>query len=158
TDLPGEYAKLVKQQDVKFSVAGLLAEIANECFLQVSHWLSTRTAFPPGLTVHSTITAYLLQAEFQITVESVTLEGVLRAAVSPECHTDHSAADRVGKLFIHCKSLFEPNSTYASEVQRLLGWMKGITFIAHDGEYYQANELVCSRAVAGVIEEDEALR
>lgn len=158
TDLPGEYAKLIKQQDVKFSIAGLLAETANECFLQVSHWLSTRTAFPPGLTVHSTITAYLLQAEFPITVESVTLEGVLRATVSPECQADHSAADCVGKLFIHCKSLFEPNSTYASEVQRLLGWMKGITFIAHDGGYHQGNELVCSRAVAGVIEEDEALR
>jgi hypothetical protein len=158
TDLPGEYSKLVKQQDVKFAVTGLLADTANECFLQVANWPLTRTAFPPGLTVHSKISAYLLQAEFPITAESVTLEGVLRTAVGSECRADHVSADHIGKLFLHCKSLFEPSSLHASEVQRMLGWMKGITFLAHDGKYQQANTLVSSRVAPGVIEEDEVLR
>ncbi len=90
-------------------------------------------------------------------VEDVTLERVVDTAAGPE----HEANHLVGpyrKHLLQCKSLFEMDSPYAVEIQRLLGWMKHLKLLANDGRYHPLDELVSSRALPRVVEGDEALR
>jgi len=158
TELPDLYKTLLKQDGLRFSVSGLLAETSNGCFQEVSQWPSTQQAFPPGSTVHHTVAAYLNSADLPIEAETVTLEQVLRAVIGPECVAKEPAADRIGRLFANCRSLFEPTSVYAVEVQHLISWMRSLKLVAKDGAFHPATELVCSRPVVGIIEGDEALR
>jgi hypothetical protein len=158
TELSGLYRTLVKQDGLRFSVSGLLAETSNGCFQEVSQWPLTQQTFPPGSTVHYTVAAYLKSADLPIEAETVTLEHVLRAVIGPESVAKQSAADRIGRLFANCKSLFESTSGYTVEVQHLTSWMRSLKLVAKDGAFHPATELVCSRPVVGSIEGDEALR
>jgi hypothetical protein len=158
TELPGDYAKMVKQDDVHFCIAGLLADSANGCFAQVAQWESTKTTFPTGQTVHTDIGEFLQNAECIADTASVNLERVLAAQVGARYQVDHLSAERVGALLTQCRSVFEPGTMYAVEVQHVFTWMKQIAFLATDHAYHPANELVCSRVLAGVIEADEVLR
>ena len=158
SELPGEYVKMLMQEDVHFCISGLLAKTDNGCFQRVAQWESTKRAFPPGQTVGADIGEFLQVVECVMEIESINLEGVLAAAVGPQNQVDHVIAERIGALFIECKSVFGPNTVYAVEVQQLLSWMKKITLLASDGGYRPVNELICSRKLAGVVEEDEALR
>lgn len=156
--LPGAYAKMVKQGEVRFCISGLLAETANGCFAQVAQWKSVQTAFPPGQTVHAEIGAFLQRAECTASVVSVTLERMLATEVGPRQQANHLIGARVGALFTQCRSVFESNTAHAVEIQHLFNWMKQVTFLAKDGAYYPATELVCDREVPDVIERDETLR
>ena len=158
TELPGIYRALAKQEQLRFSVSGLLGETNNGCFEQVAQWPSTQGAFPTGSTVHFRVAAYLASADLPIEVENITLERVLGAAIGPERQADTAIADRIGRLFTICKSLLEPTSAYAVEVQRLITWMKDVKLLADDGRFHPATELVSSRPVVGIIEGDEGLR
>jgi hypothetical protein len=158
TELPDLYSTLAKQGALRFSASGLLAETSNGCFAEVSRWPSTQQTFPPGSTVHSTVAAYLRSADLPIAVEPVTLKDVFSAAIGRECKVKESVADLIGKLFGNCKSLFEPTSAHAIEVQHLVGWMKSLKLLAKDGEFRAGTELVCDRPILRVIERDEALR
>lgn len=158
SELPGHYVKMVTQGEVRFCVSKLLAEITNGCFAQIAQWKSTQNAFPPGQTVHEETGAFLQRAECAGAFESVTLERVLAAEVGPQHQVDQQIGERVGDLFTKCKSIFEPNTVHAVEVQHLFTWMKQITLLAKDGAYHLATELICDREVTGVIEQDEALR
>jgi hypothetical protein len=158
TELIGRYSTLTKQDSVQFSVSGLLAENGNGCFGEVSKWSSTQRAFPPGSIVHCAVAAFLRNAEFPIEVQPVTLQEVLSAAIGPDSEMKEPAADQIGKLFTSCKSVFEPTSAYAVEVQRLLAWMSAFKLLGRDGTFHAAADLVCSRSLFGVIEKDEALR
>jgi hypothetical protein len=158
TGLPAEYSRLLKLQDVDFSVEGLLADFANGCFAEVFTWHSTRSAFPPGHTVDSRVAAYLRQARLPVDIQPVTLESALRAAVGSECRGDYATAERIGTFFIRCKAVFESSSPYVLEVHQLAVLLKQIAFEAIDGSYRRAEELVSHRAATGVIESDEPLR
>ena len=102
--------------------------------------------------------AYLRSADFPVEFEDVTLERVVDTAAGPEHEADHLVADHIGNIFVQCKSLFEMDSPYAVEIQRLLGWMKHLKLLAKDGRYHPLDELVSSRALPRVVEGDEALR
>ena len=158
TELPGLYGTLSRQDELRFSISGLLAETNNGCFAEVSQWPSTRQTFSPRSTVHCAVAAYLKSADLPIEVESVTLEDVLSAAVGRECEVKESVAERIGTLFANCKSLFEPTSEYAVEMQHLNAWMKALKLLAKDGKFHPATDLVCDRPVTRVIERDEVLR
>ena len=158
SELPGEYVKMLMQEDVHFCISGLLAKTDNGCFQRVAQWESTKRAFPPGQTVGAGIGQFLRLAECVVAIVSVKLESVLAAAVGPQNQVDHLTAERIGVLFTECESVFELNTLDAVEVQELSTWMKQITFLASDGAYRPPNELICNRKLAGVVEEDEALR
>lgn len=156
--LPGRYMKMLMQQDVRFCVVGLLASIDNGCFGRVSQWDSTNRSFPAGQTVAGEIGDFLQLAECGGKMESVTLERVLAAAVGPKNQVDHLTAENMGTLLTECETVFGPRTAYPMEVQQLSEWMKGLVLPASDGSYRPANELLCSRKLVGVVEQDEALR
>jgi hypothetical protein len=145
-------------QDVHFCISGLLSEIDNGCFQRVAQWESTKRAFPPGQTVGAEIGHFLQLAECAVEIESINLETVFAAAVGPQNQADRVVAERIGALFTECESVFGPNSVYAMEVQQQSAWMKQLTLLASDGVYRPATELICSRKLTGVIEQDESLR
>ena len=158
TELPGEYDRNVSLTEIRFSVTGVLAEVKNACFSQVSQWPSTQVSFPPGRTVHFAVAAYLADAECPITVTNVGLEVVVNAALDSESEADCASADRIGALFTNCRAVFEPTSPYSPEVQRFLNSLREVKLRARDDRYHAVEELVCSRALSNVIETDEVLR
>ena len=158
SELPGTYSKMVKAEDVRFCLSGLLAEISNGCFAQVMQWESTQRAFPPGGTVHANIGAFLRDAELGGIILSVTLEQMVASEIGSQMQASQLAGNRLGKLFSECKAVFEESSTYATEVQHLLNVLRQSSLLGEDGSFHRANELTCSRVLAGVIEQDEALR
>jgi hypothetical protein len=159
TELLAPYSKLVKSGDVRFYVCDLLAEKSNGCFAQIAQWESAQQAFPPGQTVHSDIGDFLQQTKSNPhPIQRVTLERVLAVDLGPRREVDYLVADRVGALFTKCKSVFEPNTPHASEVQRLHDWLKQTSLLAKDDSYHSAQQLVSGRALTDLIEEDEVLR
>jgi hypothetical protein len=156
--LPGNYAKMMAQEDVHYCITGMLAETDNGCFAQVACWESVRSAFPPGQTVHADIGTFLQHAECMVDVVKVAMESILAAEVGPQMWVDHTTAERIGTLLTKCKSVFEPNTVYAVEVQHLFTWLKQMAVLAGDGVYRPANELICAEAFADVIDADEVLR
>ena len=156
--LPGQYMKMLMQQDVHFCVSGLLAKTDNGCFQRVAQWESTNRAFPPGQLVAEEIGQFLRVAECIAETESINLESVLAAAVGPNNKVDPLIAESMGTFLAESDSIFGPNTVYPMEIQKLSTWMKSLTLLAGDGRYHLANELICSRKLAGVIEQDEALR
>jgi hypothetical protein len=158
SELPGHYVKMVRLDDVRFCISGLLAETANGCFTRVAQWESMQKIFPPGQTVHADIGTFLQNAECVEAIVSVTLERVLAAEVGPQGRVNQQTGERLGLLITECRSVFEPTTSHAVEIEQLLNWMKQIALLAKDGAYRLANELICDRVVSGIIERDEALR
>lgn len=156
--LPGHYGGLVNLRDVEFNVSGLLAEIDNGCFERVSAWESTNKAFPVGRTVGEGIGEFLRSSQCLSELVKITLESVISAAAGPRKQVSEPVADRIGRLISECAPLFESDSPYAVEVQRLFLTMKEMKLISKDGTYRSANELISSRPLSDVIEADEALR
>jgi hypothetical protein len=158
TELPGHYSGLVNLRDVQFNVSGLLADIDNGCFERVSTWESTTEAFPIGRTVGEGIGEFLRSSECLTGLVKINLESVISAAAAPRKQVPERVADRIGRLISECESLFQSDSPYAVEVQRLFATIKEMSLISRDGIYRSANELICSRSLSDVIEADEALR
>jgi hypothetical protein len=158
TELPKIYSRMVKAEDVRFCLSGLLTDISNGCFNHVMHWEATQRAFPPGGIVHGNIGAFLREAELGGLILSVTLEQVVASEIGPKLEASPLPAERLGKLFSECKAVFEQSSAYATEVQHLLNVLRQTSVLGEDCAFHRATELICSRALAGVIEEDEALR
>ncbi|HYD16451.1 MAG TPA: hypothetical protein VEB03_00440 [Candidatus Nanoarchaeia archaeon] len=158
SELPGPYKALLKVEHLRFSVSGLMADLGNGTFAEVAQWSSTLTAFPPGMTVHSSVSAFLTSANLLITAEALTLPRVLAASVGPENEADYAQADRLGRFINSCKALFELRSAYGAEVQQAIDWMKQVKVRAGDNKFHTASELVCARSVAEMIERDEVLR
>ena len=158
TELPNTYSRLVKAEGVQFCLSGLLTEISNGCFHHVMQWESTQRDFPPGGTVHANIGAFLRNAGLGGIILSVTLEQVVASEIGTQLEASLIAGERLGSLFSECKAVFEQSSAYATEVQHLLNVLRQTSLLGEDGSFHRANELICSRALAGVIEEDEALR
>lgn len=156
--LPGTYKALLKLEQLRFSVSGLMADLGNGAFTEVAQWTSTLTAFPPCMTAHSSIAAFLASADLLITADVLTLPRVLAASVGPGNEADYAHADRLGRFVSSCKALFELRSAYGAEIQEAIDWMKQVKVRAEDNRFHNASELVCARFVADLIERDEALR
>ena len=159
TKIPGTYSRLVKSDDVHFSVTGLLANQANGCFAEIADWASIQTAFPPGQTVDSQIAKFLKTA-----VPSQKLKKELRllTALETELGTDrevnHLIGGRIGKLFLKCPAVFTPNTSDPTELQPILELLGKARFLAADKRYHPAGQLLCCRPFNDIIEPDEAMR
>ncbi len=156
--LPGAYKTMVKLDDLRFYVTGLLAEIENGCFSQVMDWESVRRAFPKGQTAHKNIANVLKKAGISQDLERVTLERVLAEEIDSQFQVNPLVGDRIGALLNACPSVFDANGFPNMELQHLFQWMRDLKFLARDGGYHLSNELVCDRPLDGVIEKDEAFR
>jgi hypothetical protein len=158
TGLPGIYENLVIANEVRFSISRLLSEGINGCFALVSEWKSMQESFPPRNCVLFDVVVFLRQAGISMEVQEVNLERVLRNEVGPQQQVDYSAGERLGAVFTKCKSIFEPSTGHAAEIQGVMNWMRELEILGKDGLYHSISELVCGRSLAGVIERDESLR
>ena len=98
--LPGQYMKMLMQQDVHFCVSGLLAKTDNGCFQRVAQWESTNRAFPArsnGGAERSETFSGSLSASRRSRVS--IWKRVLAAAVGPQNQVDHLIAGSMGALF-----------------------------------------------------------
>jgi hypothetical protein len=75
-----------------------------------------------------------------------------------EQQINHLVGERLGQLFLKCSTLFATTSPYAPEVQPLLSSLGKASFLAADGHYHPAAQLVSGRPLPELIDKDEALR
>lgn len=154
--LPSAYEARGKLEDLRFYVTGLLAK--SDCFSQVAGWESVRRAFPKGQTVHENIANFLIRAGITQNLECVTLKRALTEEVGAQFQVSPPVADRIGALFSDSPSVFDANIFPNTELQNLFQWMRSLRFLARDGAYHPADELICNRAVTDLVEKDETLR
>jgi len=160
-ELPGQYQQMVRLQEVRFNLSGLLADMANGCFKEVAKWSSTQAHFPPTQLIHTDVARFLelaVLADLMDSLTKVNLRAVLEAEIGRQFNVDHATADRIGKLFSECKAVLELNSSNAVEVSELINFLKPARFLAQDGTYQSGNGLVCPRLGSNSIDEDETLR
>lgn len=159
THLPVSYDRLVKSEDVHFSVTGLLADENNGCFALISEWPAVQSAYPPGKTVGNRVAHFLRQVIPTQTLQGeLNLSTALKAELGNNQEADPSKAERIGQLFLQCSANFQPTSTYAPEVLPILSSLAEIKLLASDGQYYFSKALVCARSNTGFIEKDEENR
>jgi hypothetical protein len=159
TKLPGKYDCRIKSGDAFFTVEGLLADLANGCFALISEWTSVQKAYPPGKTVNSGVFRFLQEIGSAENFQSkLTLRDALLAELGKDLQVNHLIGDRLGQFFINCRTLFQPFSQYATEMQPILTWLNEVKLLASDNNYYSVAKLISSRAMDGLIEKDEPLR
>ena len=158
SELPGEFATLVRQDEIQFCVSGVLADKNNACFAEVAKWKSVKQEFPAGQTIHEHIGRFLEKVGGGAEFNKVTLQHVLATEVGSRLQVNPDAGDHIGALLTSCKPAFELTGSHAAEVQQVLVFIRGTTFLGTDGAYHPARALVCKRFLADIIEKDEVLR
>jgi hypothetical protein len=158
SELPSDYRQMLRLEDVRYSLSGLLADVANGSFEEVAKWASTQTRFPPGQVVQSNVARFLEAADCRLSIRRVNLRAILDGEIGSQLKVDPATADRIGKLFLERKAILEMNSDNAVEVSDLTNFIKPTKFSAQDGTYQQGTELICWRPGSKLIDEDETLR
>ena len=158
SELPDQYSQMLRLEDVQFSLTGMIGDLTNGLFARVAKWNSTQTTFPPGQVVQTGIAGILQSAGCALSVRKVNLRAVIEKEIGSQHKVDCAPADRIGKLFSDCKAVLDLSTANADEVLDLINFIKPFKFLAQDGNFQPGNELVSSRAVSKLVDEDEALR